>query len=126
MRWSLFSVAAVLTLSLSGVSAEEPKAAAETFELVGKDLPGAAARAFAVAQQHPEPETYFKLARRLIFRKGMDAHRYKYAAAILEDYGLVSPEWRPHVLATSVYYLCGSGDPDSRVITHAMEAAKKA
>jgi hypothetical protein len=108
------------------VDADEPKAAAETLELVGKDPKNAAAHAFALAQQHPEPETYFKLARRLVFHKGTDAHRYKYAAAIFEDYGLVSPAWRPHLLATSVYYLSGSQDPDSKLITHALEAVKKA
>jgi hypothetical protein len=107
------------------VDADEPKAAAETLALVGKDPKGAAASAYALAQQHSEPETYFKLARRLVFRKGTDAHRYKYAAAIFEDFGLVSPAWRPHMLATSVYYLNGSHDPDSRLITHALEAAKR-
>lgn len=107
------------------IDAAEPKAAAETLELVGNDLSGAATRALALAQQHSEPETYFKLARRLIFRKGNDAHRYKYAAAIFEDYGLVSPAWRPHVLATSVYYLNGSNDPDSKLMTQAIDAVKK-
>ena len=86
---------------------------------------GAAARAFALAQQHSQPETYFKLARRLIFRKGNDAHRYKYAAATFEDYDLVSPAWKPHLLATSVYYLNGSNDPDSKLMTEAIGAVKK-
>ncbi len=107
------------------IDAAEPKAAAETFELVGNDLSGAATRAFALAQQHSQPETYFKLARRLIFRKGNDAHRYKYAAATFEDYDLVSPAWKPHLLATSVYYLNGSNDPDSKLMTEAIGAVKK-
>jgi hypothetical protein len=115
----------ITSLEPAKVDASEPKAAAETLELVGHDLTGAAARAYALAQSHPEPDTYFKLARRLIFRKGTDAHRYKYAAAIFEDYGVVSPAWRPHMLATSVYYLNGSNDPDSKLMTHALEAAKK-
>ena len=89
------------------VSDDEAKAAAEVLELVGPDTPTAAARAFALAKKHPEPEAYTKLARRLIFRKGTDAHHYKYAAAVFEDYDLVSPQWRPHMLATSVYYLRG-------------------
>jgi hypothetical protein len=108
------------------IDAEEPKAAAETLELVGQDRSGAAARAYALAEKHPQPETYFKLARRLVFRKGTDAHRYKYAAAIFEDYDLVSPAWRPHMLATSVYYLNGSQDPDSKLMTQALQAVKKA
>ena len=88
-------------------------------------MPGAAARAFRPGRKASQPETYFKLARRLIFRKGTDAHRYKYAAAIFEDYDLVSPAWRPHMLATSVYYLNGSQDPDSKLMTQALQAVKK-
>jgi hypothetical protein len=120
-----FGTVKITDLQPAKVDADESKAAAETLELVGKDLPGAAARAFALSEKHPEPETYFKLARRLVFRKGADAHRYKYAAAVFEDYASVSPTWRPHMLATSVYYLNGSQDPDSKLMTQALEAVKK-
>jgi TAT (twin-arginine translocation) pathway signal sequence len=120
-----FGSVKITAIEPAKIDAQEPKAAAETLELVGHDLPGAAARAYALATQHPEPETYFKLARRLVFRKGTDAHRYKYAAAVFEDFGLVSPQWRPHMLATSVYYLNGSQDPDSKLMTHALDAVKK-
>ncbi|HET6327213.1 MAG TPA: hypothetical protein VFG04_21205, partial [Planctomycetaceae bacterium] len=126
MQGGKFGTVKITDLQPAKIDAEEAKAAAETLELIGHDTPGAASRAYALAEQHPEPETYFKLARRLVFRKGADAHRYKYAAAVFEDYGLVSPAWRPHMLATSVYYLNGSQDPDSKVITHALEAVKKA
>jgi len=121
-----FGTLKITDLKAAKVDPQEAKAAAETLEVVGHDLPEAAGRAYALAQQHPEPETYFKLARRLIFRKGTDAHRYKYAAAIFEDYGLVSPAWRPQLLATSVYYLNGSQDPDSKLMTQALAAVKKA
>ena len=94
-------------------------------ELIGPDTPTAAAKAFALAKKHPEPEAYNKMARRLIFRKGTDAHHYKYAAAIFEDYSLVSPPWRPHLLATSVYYLRGTQEPDSKLMTRAVEAVRK-
>jgi hypothetical protein len=120
-----FGSVKITAIEPAKIDATEAKAAAETLALVGKDLPGAAARAYALAEKHPEPETYFKLARRLVFRKGNDAHRYKYAAAIFEDYGLVSPVWRPQMLATSVYYLNGSEEPDSKLMTHAMESVKK-
>ncbi len=115
----------ITSLEAAKIDNDEPKAAAETLELVGQDPSAAAARAYALAEKHPQPHTYFKLARRLIFRKGTDAHRYKYAAAIFEDYDLVSPAWRPHLLATSVYYLNGSQAPDSKLMTHALEAVKK-
>jgi hypothetical protein len=115
----------ITSLEAAKIDNDEPKAAAETLELVGQDPSAAAARAYALAEKHPQPQTYFKLARRLIFRKGTDAHRYKYAAAIFEDYDLVSSAWRPHLLATSVYYLNGSQAPDSKLMTHALEAVKK-
>jgi hypothetical protein len=115
----------ITELPAETASDDEAKAAADVLELVGKDTPAAAARAFALAQKHPQPDTYSKMARRLIFRKGTDAHHYKYAAAIFEDYGLVSPAWRPHMLATSVYYLRGAHDPDSKLMTRAVEAVRK-
>jgi hypothetical protein len=116
----------ITDLPVETVSDDESRAACEVFELIGPNTPTAAARAFALAKKHPEAEIYTKMARRLIFRKGTDAHHYKYSAAIFEDYGLVSPAWRPHALATSVYYLRGSRDPDSKIMTHAIEAVRKA
>ena len=47
-------------------------------------------------------------------RKQSDAHHYKYSTAVFEDLALVSPEWRPHLLATSVYYLRGLSVPDDQ------------
>jgi hypothetical protein len=120
-----FGSVKITELPAESISEEdETKAATEVLELIGPNTPGAAARAFALAQKHPQPDAYAKMARRLIFRKGTDAHHYKYAAAIFEDYGLVSPPWRPHLLATSVYYLRGSQDPDSKLMTRAVEAVK--
>jgi len=115
----------ITDLAAAKISDDPAKGAAEVLELVGKDMPGAAARAFTLAEKHPKAEAYTSAARHLIFRKGMDAHHYKYAAAIFEDYGLVSPAWRPHLLATSVYYFRGSNDPDSRLMTQAVEAVKR-
>jgi hypothetical protein len=115
----------ITELPAASVPNDEALAAAQVLELVGKETPAAAAFAFELARKYPQPDTYSKLARRLIFRKGTDAHHYKYAAAIFEDYGLVSPPWRPHMLATSVYYLRGTHDPDSKLMTRAVEAVRK-
>lgn len=82
----------------------------------------AAGKAFRYAQLYPEPAVFLREARRLIFLKSRDEHHYKYPAAIFEDYRLVDPRWRPHMLAASVYYLRGSGLPDSPVIQRAREA----
>jgi hypothetical protein len=115
----------ITELPAEAIADDEARAAAEVLEMIGPNTPTAAARAFALAKKHPEPDAYTKMARRLIFRKGTDAHHYKYAAAIFEDYGLVSPQWQPHMLATSVYYLRGSHDPDSKIMTRAVEAVRK-
>ena len=88
---------------------------------VGQDAPTAASLAMAYAQKHPDPSSLAQAARQLIFRKGTDAHDYKYAGAVFEDYFLVSPAWRPHMLATAVYHLRGSTLPDSPVMQRARD-----
>ncbi len=115
----------ITELPVETVSDDPAHAAAEVLELIGPNTPSAAARAFALAKRHPDPDAYTKMARRLIFRKGTDAHHYKYAAAVFEDYATVSPQWQPHMLATSVYYLRGSHDPDSKIMTRAIESVRK-
>jgi hypothetical protein len=55
-------------------------------------------------------------ARRLIFLKGNDAHDYKFSSAVLEDAGFVSPAWRNHFLAASLFWLKGTGNPDSPLV----------
>ena len=55
-------------------------------------------------------------ARRLIFLKGTNSHDYKFSAAVLEDYFKVSQPWRNQFLATSAFYLRGSGDTDNALV----------
>jgi hypothetical protein len=54
-----------------------------------------------------------------------DHHEYKFLAAILEDVGWVSPQWRPHLLAASVHYFHGDRSPDNSVIQQVREALPK-
>lgn len=54
--------------------------------------------------------------RRLVFLKGNDSHDYKFSSAALEDFYKISPAWRDRYLASSVYYLRGSGDPDNGLV----------
>ena len=103
----------------------QPLQAKDVFELVGQDTPNAARMAFQLSRQNPGPATADEFAReawKLVFRKGTDAHDYKYAAAIFEDLRHVSPAWRPHLLATSVYHLKGRAQEDSPVMDRAREA----
>ena len=55
-------------------------------------------------------------ARRLLFSKGTDSHDYKYSSAVMEDYAFIAPAWRDRFLAASVFWLKGSGGPDSPVV----------
>ncbi len=63
-------------------------------------------------------------ARRLIFLKGSNAHDYKFSAAVLEDYFNVSPRWRDQFLATSAFFLRGSGDQDNSLVERTRAALR--
>ena len=63
-------------------------------------------------------------ARRLIFLKGQNVHDYKFSAAVLEDYFNVSPRWRDPFLATSAFYLKGSGDRDNSLVERTRAALR--
>lgn len=54
-------------------------------------------------------------SRKVLFRKGRDAHDYKFSSAVLEDYVHISPKWRDDFLAMSVFNLKGSGHPDNKL-----------
>lgn len=82
----------------------------------------AAVKAFRFAQEQPDVEPFLRAARRLVITRATDAHDLKYPAAIFEDYRLVSAQWRPHLLATAVYYLYGNDSPESPVMRRAREA----
>ncbi|MSR59414.1 MAG: hypothetical protein EXS05_17515 [Planctomycetaceae bacterium] len=116
----------IADLAPAAISADRPTALDDLFATLTNDPAGAAPKALAYARQHPQPDDFARQARQLIFRKAADPHHYKYAAAIFEDYGLVSPEWRPSMLATSVYYLRGSGAADSPLMKQVAEAVRSA
>ena len=90
--------------------------------LVGKDTDAAARNALGYAMDHGDLTEFFRMSRSMLFRKVEESHRFKYAAAIFEDLGLVSPAWRPHMLATSTYYLQGPADQDSEAVLRARKA----
>lgn len=67
-------------------------------------------------------ETLIQAARRMVFLKGNDAHDYKFSSAVLEDYYHVTPAWRNHFLASSVFKLCGAGERDNPLVQRIREA----
>ncbi len=86
------------------------------------DIDEAARRAFGYAKDQPDLTEFFRSSLGILFRKVDESHRFKYAAAIFEDLALVSPAWRPHMLAASTYYLHGPSDRDAAAVTRAREA----
>lgn len=112
----------ITELTPAEIPASEEAAAREILAAPKPLTAEAARRAFHYAQLHPEPEVFFREARRLVILKADEEHEYKFPAAIFEDYRLVSPRWRPHMLGVSVYYLRGAGLPDSPVIQRVREA----
>ena len=79
-----------------------------------------APKAIRYAQLFPESQAFLREARRIICLKSSDEHHYKYSAAIFEDYRLVDPRWRPHLLAAATYYI--PNGPDSPLALQARAA----
>ena len=103
----------------------KPDAAIEEILASRTASPHDAARlAFAFAQHHA-PEQLLKQARRLLVWKSTgDPHDLKFPAAICEDLDLVSPQWRPHMLAAATYSFWGRDLPDHAAIASASEALR--
>ena len=88
------------------------------------DADEACRKVFALARQRPNAVPMLvQTAHSWLCRKANnDTHEYKFLAAILEDVGWVSPDWRPHLLAASVHYFHGNHSPDNTVVQQAREA----
>jgi hypothetical protein len=87
------------------------------------DADEACRKVFMLAKERPAAVPLFvQTAHSWLCRKASnDTHEYKFLAAIIEDVGWVSPEWRPHLLAASVHYFHGDLSPDNLVIQQARE-----
>jgi hypothetical protein len=81
--------------------------------------------AFTLAQRPLATEQLVQAARRLVAVKVGDVHDIKFPVALFEDLGVVSPRWRPHLLATGVYSFRGSALPDHPVVQQVREALRK-
>jgi hypothetical protein len=97
-------------------SATGDEAVAEIFADASKDRMTAARKALAYLKDAPNAGVFAAAARRLIFLKGRDAHDYKFSSAVLEDYGRLASPWRERLLAASLFYFRGSGDPDNNLV----------
>lgn len=90
------------------------------------DADEACRKVFVLARERPDAVPLFvQTALSWLCRKASnDSHEYKFLAAILEDTGWVSREWRPHLLAASVHYFHGNQSPDNPVIEQVRAALK--
>ena len=104
------------------LAGEGASAVEEIFHEASRDRMAAARKTLAYLQGGGAAEELLTAARRLIFLKGTNSHDYKFCSAALEDYSQVSPEWRSRYLATSMFNLRGSGDPDNPLVARTRAA----
>jgi hypothetical protein len=105
------------TLEPVGVKMEGPGAIEEIFADVSKDRLLAARKTLGFLEaKGAQPQALMTAGRRLIFNKGRDSHDYKFSSAALEDFYHATPAWRNRYLATSMFNLHGSKDPDNGLI----------
>lgn len=118
---------------LSGVTVDQlnpvaPGDNADTLTDILAEISGnrmkAAEKVFGYLSEGGSGPQFIDAARRMLFLKGRDAHDYKFSAAVLEDYGSVSPAWRNQFLAMSVFNLKGSGHPDNGLVSRTRSALR--
>ncbi len=105
--------------------ADEPdrqEAIPAIFETMGKDRGAAARQMYGYLSAGGDPQTVVDHARRLVFLKGNDSHDYKFSSAALEDYRLLSPQWRNRFLAASSYQLATPAEPTRPLVQRIREA----
>ncbi len=83
-----------------------------------------AARVLRLARDLPARRVFLAAAMRAGLGKVDEVHYYKFLAALIEDLPLVSPEWQPHLAATTVYYLKGPADAEPAPMKRAREALR--
>ena len=94
----------------------------DIFAEIPSNPDAAAARVFRLARDPEARRAYLAGAMRHTLAKVNEVHYYKYLAALIEDVPLVSPDWQPHLLAATVYYVKGASDPEPAPMKRAREA----
>jgi hypothetical protein len=103
-------------LTAISVPQNESQALEDIFATINSSKEKAASKMFHYLQTGHSPNSLIDTARRFLFLKGSNSHDYKFTAAVLEDFYHVSPKWRNHYLAASVFNLRGSEGPNNRLI----------
>ena len=113
------------TLEPLAPEAQGDAAVAEIFAHASGDRMNAARKVLGLLKDQPSAKAFAAGARRLVFLKGRDSHDYKFSSAVLEDYERLSSPWRDRMLAASVFYLRGSGEPDNDLVKRTRSAWRK-
>jgi len=84
-------------------------------------------KVFSLVNREPAAVRHYIQAARgwLCAKAAVEAHELKLPAALFEDYELVSPQWRPRLLAASAHWLHGRQSPDSPVLQQARREIQK-
>lgn len=101
---------------------DQPEEVPEIFETMGGDRPAGARMAYRFLSEGGEPQSIVDQARRLVFLKGNDSHDYKFSSAALEDYRVLSPEWRNRFIAASTFQLRSSKEPTRSLVKRIQSA----
>ena len=96
--------------------ADETEAIDDIFATIDGDKSTAASKVFHYLESGHSTRQLVDTARRFLFLKGNNSHDYKFASAVMEDFYQVSPQWRNHFLAASVYHLRGAQAPTNRLV----------
>jgi hypothetical protein len=88
----------------------------EIFAVLGDDRDAAASLALSHLQSAGDAKEVIDAARLITFFKGNNAHDYKFSSAVLEDYYLVSPEFRDKYLASNLHHLRSSQEKDNQLV----------
>jgi hypothetical protein len=139
-RWLLLQAASFLTLFRDQLHSEHKgtidelkhlpgqsngaAAVAEIFDQVGQDRHVAAQMALAYFTEGGPVNEFMHAARRLIYLKGTDSHDYKFSEAALEDCASLSAPARERYLASTLFYLRGSGGPDNKLVARTRDALR--
>ncbi|MFG0261994.1 MAG: hypothetical protein ACF788_06360 [Novipirellula sp. JB048] len=94
----------------SAAPADQVASIPDVFETMGKSRPQASRQMYELLAAGGDPQAVVDHARRLVFLKGNDSHDYKFSSAALEDYRVLSPDWRNRFLAASAYQLCSPAE----------------
>jgi len=110
----------ITELNATEVERSQGKAVESIMETVTNDAESAAQMAFSYDEKFDSSAPLIQAARHNVCMKLREHHQVKWPAAIFEDYALVSPEYRPHLLAASMYYLRGDRHRNSPVTERAL------